>query len=54
MTGLIGFASGYTAMKSCDMLLMLGSDFPYRLFYPEKVAIAQVDTRAEALGNHAL
>ena len=51
MTGLIGFASGYTAMKSCDMLLMLGTDFPYRQFYPEKVTIAQVDTRAEALGN---
>jgi pyruvate dehydrogenase (quinone) len=51
MTGLIGFASGYSAMKSCDMLLMLGTDFPYRQFYPEKVTIAQVDTRAEALGN---
>jgi pyruvate dehydrogenase (quinone) len=51
MTGLIGFASGYSAMKSCDMLLMLGTDFPYRQFYPENVTIAQVDTRAEALGN---
>ncbi|WP_158906053.1 ubiquinone-dependent pyruvate dehydrogenase [Burkholderia sp. L27(2015)] len=51
MTGLIGFTSGYSAMKSCDMLLMLGTDFPYRQFYPEGVTIAQVDTRAEALGN---
>jgi len=51
MTGLVGFASGYTAMKSCDMLLMLGTDFPYRQFYPENVTIAQVDTRVEALGN---
>lgn len=51
MTGLIGFASGYSAMKSCDMLLMLGTDFPYRQFYPEGVTIAQVDIRAEALGN---
>jgi pyruvate dehydrogenase (quinone) len=51
MTGLVGFASGYSAMKSCDMLLMLGTDFPYRQFYPENVTIAQVDTRAEALGN---
>jgi pyruvate dehydrogenase (quinone) len=33
------------------MLLMLGTDFPYRQFYPENVTIAQVDTRAEALGN---
>src|SRR5882757_3506227 len=51
MTGLIGFASGYAAMKSCDTLLLLGTDFPYRQFYPEQVTIAQVDTRAEALGN---
>ena len=51
MTGLIGFSSGYSAMKSCDTLLMLGTDFPYRQFYPENVTIAQVDIRAEALGN---
>ncbi|MGC1303003.1 MAG: ubiquinone-dependent pyruvate dehydrogenase [Caulobacteraceae bacterium] len=51
MTGLIGFASGYFAMKNCDTLLMLGTDFPYRQFYPEGAKIAQVDMRAEALGN---
>ena len=38
MTGLIGFASGYAAMKECDALLMLGTDFPYRQFYPERGA----------------
>jgi pyruvate dehydrogenase (quinone) len=41
MTGLIGFASGYLAMKACDTLLMLGTDFPYRQFYPEAAKIAQ-------------
>jgi pyruvate dehydrogenase (quinone) len=51
MTGLIGFASGYAAMKKCDALLMLGTDFPYRQFYPTGARIAQVDIRAEALGN---
>jgi pyruvate dehydrogenase (quinone) len=51
MTGLVGFASGYMAMKSCDTLLLLGTDFPYRLFYPENARIAQVDVRPEALGN---
>ena len=51
MTGLIGFASGYLAMKACDTLLMLGTDFPYRQFYPEAAKIAQIDLRAEALGN---
>src|SRR5579863_6764976 len=51
MTGLIGFASGYYAMKNCETLLMLGTDFPYRQFYPEGAKIAQIDLRAEALGN---
>ncbi|MDB5924067.1 MAG: pyruvate dehydrogenase, partial [Betaproteobacteria bacterium] len=51
MTGLLGFASGYWAMKNCDTLLLLGTDFPYRQFYPEKARIAQVDIRAAALGN---
>ena len=51
MTGLVGFASGYKAMKSCDTLLILGADFPYRQFFPEQARIAQVDLRPEALGN---
>jgi len=54
MTGLIGFASGYYAMRDCDVLLMLGTDFPYRQFYPQGGArIAQVDIRPEALGRRA-
>ena len=51
MTGLLGFASGYWAMKDCDTLLLLGTDFPYRQFFPEQARIAQVDIRAAALGN---
>jgi pyruvate dehydrogenase (quinone) len=51
LTGLLGFSSGYAAMMSCDTLLMLGTDFPYRQFYPESARIAQVDIRPEALGN---
>jgi pyruvate dehydrogenase (quinone) len=51
MTGLVGFASGYKAMKSCDALLVLGADFPYRQFFPENAVIAQIDLRPEALGN---
>jgi pyruvate dehydrogenase (quinone) len=51
MTGFLGFASGYWAMKSCDALLMLGTDFPYRQFYPEGAQIAQIDIRPDALGN---
>ncbi len=51
MTGFIGFPSGYKAMMECDTLLMLGTDFPYRQFYPENAKVAQVDLRAESLGN---
>ena len=51
MTGMIGFSSGYHAMMACDMLLMLGTDFPYRQFYPRDSTIAQVDLRAENLGR---
>src|SRR5208283_3173666 len=54
MTGLIGFSSGYYAMKECDTLLMLGTDFPYRQFYPESgVHVAQIDIRPENLGRRA-
>lgn len=55
MTGLIGFSSGYYAMLDCDILLMLGTDFPYRQFYPQGagVRIAQVDIRAEQIGRRA-
>ncbi|WP_299810497.1 ubiquinone-dependent pyruvate dehydrogenase [uncultured Roseibium sp.] len=51
MTGLIGFSSGYHAMENCDTLLMLGTDFPYRPFYPEKAKVAQIDIRPEAIGR---
>lgn len=51
MTGLLGFASGYRAMEKCDALLMLGTDFPYRQFYPDKAKIVQVDVRGEQLGR---
>ncbi len=53
MTGLIGFSSGYHAMMECDTLLMLGTDFPYRNFYPEKATIVQVDRDPSALGRRA-
>jgi pyruvate dehydrogenase (quinone) len=55
MTGLIGFSSGYYAMLDCDVLLMLGTDFPYRQFYPHGagVRIAQVDVRAQNIGRRA-
>ena len=51
MTGLIGFSSGYEAMLRCDTLLMLGTDFPYRQFYPTDARIAQIDLRPENIGR---
>ncbi len=51
MTGLLGFTSGYRAMEHCDALLMLGTDFPYRPFYPENAKVIQVDIRGEHIGR---
>ena len=51
MTGFIGFSSGYAAMHSCEVLLMLGTDFPYKQFLPTDAKIAQVDIRPENLGR---
>ncbi|OAG76310.1 pyruvate dehydrogenase/acetolactate synthase large subunit [Acetobacter malorum] len=51
MTGLIGFSSGYHTLMAADVVLMLGTDFPYRQFYPENAKIAQIDIRPEQLGR---
>jgi pyruvate dehydrogenase (quinone) len=51
MTGLLGFSSGYHAMMNCDVLLMLGTDFPYPQFFPRKAKIVQVDLRGEQIGR---
>jgi len=51
MTGLLGFASGYKAIKESDALLMLGTDFPYQQFYPDNAKVIQVDIRGRNLGR---
>lgn len=53
MTGLLGFSSGYHALEAADLILMLGTDFPYRQFYPAKTTIVQVDLRGEQIGRRA-
>ncbi|MEQ1956722.1 ubiquinone-dependent pyruvate dehydrogenase [Mesorhizobium sp. CN2-181] len=53
MTGFIGYSSGYAAMHSCDVLVMLGTDFPYKQFLPTDCKIVQVDIRPENLGRRA-
>jgi pyruvate dehydrogenase (quinone) len=51
MTGLLGFSSGYHAMMDCDLLLMIGTDFPYQQFFPKDATIVQIDLRGEQLGR---
>ena len=52
MTGLIGFSSGYHTLMSADAVLMLGTSFPYRAFYPKEATMIQVDRDPTALGRH--
>jgi len=51
MTGLLGFSSGYAAMKHADALVILGSDFPYPQFFPKDAKVIQVDSRGEQIGR---
>lgn len=51
MTGIFGSESGYHALMSCDVLLLLGCDFAWRQFYPEKATILQVDLDGTHLGR---
>jgi thiamine pyrophosphate-dependent acetolactate synthase large subunit-like protein len=51
LSGLIGNPSGYNAVMKCDLLLMLGTDFPYIDFLPHDTETIQVDIRQENIGN---
>jgi pyruvate dehydrogenase (quinone) len=51
MTGLLGFSSGHHAMMNSNLLLMLGTDFPYQQFFPKDATIVQIDIRGEQLGR---
>jgi pyruvate dehydrogenase (quinone) len=53
MSGLLGWGAAYQAMHECDVLLLLGTDFPYESFMPATPKIAQIDIRAERLGRRA-
>lgn len=53
LTGLIGAPPAYHAVLDCDLLLMLGTNFPYENFLPVDVPIIQVDQRIENLGRRA-
>ena len=50
MTGIIGGEAGYLAVSECETLLLLGADFAWRQFYPEKAKIVQIDLAPDHLG----
>ena len=49
--GMIGTKADYNAIMSCDLLLMLGTDYPYSEFLPRNGTVVQVDDRARVLGR---
>ncbi|CAM5665698.1 pyruvate dehydrogenase [Streptomyces purpurascens] len=53
MSGLLGYGAAYEATHECDLLILLGTDFPYNAFLPDDVQIAQVDVRPEHLGRRS-
>ncbi|MGW2930652.1 pyruvate dehydrogenase [Streptomyces sp. NPDC001156] len=53
MSGLLGYGAAYEATHECDLLILLGTDFPYNAFLPDDVAIAQIDVRPENLGRRS-
>ncbi|OUJ73615.1 thiamine pyrophosphate-dependent enzyme [Hymenobacter crusticola] len=53
MTGLLGMPSGYHSMHESELLVLLGTDFPYTAFMPVKPKIVQIDIRPERLGRRA-
>ncbi|MGG7612251.1 pyruvate dehydrogenase [Streptomyces sp. ZG43] len=53
MSGLLGYGAAYEATHECDLLILLGTDFPYNAFLPDDVKIAQVDVRPEHLGRRS-
>jgi pyruvate dehydrogenase (quinone) len=53
MTGLLGLPSAYHSMHESDLLVLLGTDFPYTPFMPTDCKIVQVDLKPERIGRRA-
>lgn len=51
MTGIFGIESGFHTLMECDTLLLLGADFAWGQFYPDKATIIQVDRDGSHLGR---
>lgn len=53
MTGLLGLPSAYHSMHESDLIILLGTDFPYVPFIPQDKILVQIDTKPERLGRRA-
>lgn len=53
MTGLLGLPAAYHSMHEAEVVLLLGTDFPYTPFMPVKNKIVQIDEKPERLGRRA-
>src|SRR3569833_343175 len=53
MTGLLGLPSAFHSMNESDLLILLGTDFPYTQFMPVDCKIVQVDIKPERIGRRA-
>jgi len=53
LTGLLGIPSAYQSMHECELLVLLGTDFPYTAFMPVHNKIVQIDIKPESLGRRA-
>jgi pyruvate dehydrogenase (quinone) len=53
LTGLLGIPSAYHSMHECELLVLLGTDFPYTPFMPVENKIVQIDIKPETLGRRA-
>ncbi|RZU34811.1 pyruvate dehydrogenase (quinone) [Streptomyces sp. BK022] len=53
MSGLLGYGAAYEATHECELLILVGTDFPYNAFLPDDVRIAQIDVRPEVIGRRS-
>ncbi|MFD6356107.1 pyruvate dehydrogenase [Nocardia tengchongensis] len=54
MSGLLGYGAAYEATHEADLLILLGTDFPYDTFLPQDGRIAQIDRDPARIGRRAI
>ncbi|ELI6449329.1 ubiquinone-dependent pyruvate dehydrogenase [Photobacterium damselae] len=54
MTGYLGLNAGHKALREADTVIILGSRFPYRQYYPTNAKVIQIDRDSLALGTHTI